>query len=297
MVFYLEVVIGILILIIGVLVIKLFLMQRSADEIAEAFAKRLEMDTNTLIDVSSRDSHIRKLAAAINVELRSLRRERHRFQQGDQELKNAITNISHDLRTPLTALWGYLELLKKEKKSETVEHYLAIIENRAQMLKSLTEELFCYSVTTAVEQKQQREKVVVQEVLQESIAAFYAVLKEHHITPDIQMPEQKLIRYLDRSALSRVLANLLNNAVKYSDGDLVITLTEAGEILFENKATKLDEVQLGKLFDRFYTVEEARNSTGLGLSIARNLVEQMEGSITADYIENRLRICIVLASV
>ena len=231
------------------------------------------------------------------MELRSLRRERHRFQQGDQELKNAITNISHDLRTPLTALWGYLELLKKEKKSETVEHYLAIIENRAQMLKSLTEELFCYSVTTAVEQKQQREKVVVQEVLQESIAAFYAVLKEHHITPDIQMPEQKLIRYLDRSALSRVLANLLNNAVKYSDGDLVITLTEAGEILFENKATKLDEVQLGKLFDRFYTVEEARNSTGLGLSIARNLVEQMEGSITADYIENRLRICIVLASV
>ena len=99
-----------------------------------------------------------------------------------------------------------------------------------------------------------------------------------------------MVRLLDSSALTRVFSNLLNNALKYSDGDLEIELTESGEIFFTNAAQGLDEVQVGKLFERFYTVDTARRSTGLGLAIAKNLVEQMGGSIGARYEDGRLRI-------
>lgn len=106
------------------------------------------------------------------------------------------------------------------------------------------------------------------------------------------MPDEKIIRCLDSAALARVFSNLLNNAVKYSEGTLYITLTKTGEIYFKNPTTKLTETQVGKLFDRFYTVSDARNSTGLGLSIAKNLVEKMGGKISASYRQNVLSICI-----
>jgi hypothetical protein len=282
---------GSLLLIIIALCIKIYLLQKAAKEIEEAFADRLITDTNTLIDISSHDRHIRDLAHAINIQLRKLREERHRFVQGDVELKNAVTNISHDLRTPLTAICGYLELLEQEEKFEAVERYIEIIANRTEVLKQLTEELFRYSVIVTTEEHK-KEQVVLNTVLEESIAAFYAALKEKEIIPDIHMPEIKVSRYLDHSALSRVFSNLLNNAMKYSDGDLDITLSETGEITFSNTASGLNEVQVGKLFDRFYTVEAARKSTGLGLAIARTLVEQMNGTINATYENDRLSICI-----
>lgn len=116
-------------------------------------------------------------------------------------------------------------------------------------------------------------------------------------SPDIQIPEAKVVRVLDRSALARVFSNLLNNAIKYSDGDLDITLSETGEIIFTNNASDLTPVQVGKLFDRFYTVEAARKSTSLGLAIAKTLVEQMKGQITAKYENHILSICIFFPEV
>jgi hypothetical protein len=283
-----------LLLIIIALCIKIYLLQKAAKEIEEDFADRLITDTNTLIAISSYDKHMRKLANAVNIQLRKLREERHRFAQGDTELKNAVTNISHDLRTPLTAICGYLELLEQEEKSETVERYIDIIANRTEALKQLTEELFRYSVIVTTEEHE-KEQVVLNTVLEESIAAFYAALNEKEITPNIHIPEIKISRYLDRSALSRVFSNLLNNAMKYSDGDLDITLSETGEITFSNMASSLNEVQVGKLFERFYTVEAARKSTGLGLAIARTLVEQMNGTIYATYENDRLSIHILFS--
>jgi hypothetical protein len=293
---WLWAVFGSLLLIIIALCIKIYLLQKAATEIEEAFADRLITDTNTLIAISSRDKHMRKLANAINIQLRKLREERHRFVQGDSELKNAVTNISHDLRTPLTAICGYLELLEQEEKSEKVERYIEIIADRTEVLKQLTEELFRYSVIITTE-GHEKEQVVINTVLEESIAAFYAALKEKEITPNIHMPERKVSRYLDRSALARVFSNLLNNAMKYSDGDLDIILSETGEITFSNMAHGLNEVQVGKLFDRFYTVEAARKSTGLGLAIARTLVEQMNGKISATYENDRLSICILFSDI
>lgn len=287
--------IGGLTVVIMMLCVKVYFMHKAIDEINEAFADRLTADTNTLIGISSNDRFLKKLAQNLNTQLRRLRVQRHRYLQGDQELKDAITNISHDLRTPLTAIYGYLDLLSGEEKSPDAQRYIRIIRNRADMLKQLTDELFDYSVMIADGEGMKREPVNVNHILEEGIAAFYTQLHEKGIVPSILMPEEKVVRCLDSDALARVFANLLNNAVKYSKGDLEITLSEKGEITFTNTAPDLDEVQVGRLFDRFYTVEAADHSTGLGLSIARTLVERMGGKIDAGYENGRLKVEINLA--
>lgn len=273
-----------------VLLVKICIMQKAAREVADAFTDRLITDTNTLITISCNDRHMRYLANTINRELRKLRTKRRRFQQGDMELKNAVTNISHDLRTPLTAICGYLELLEQEEKSEAVNRYIGIIKERVDILTRLSEELFRYSVIISTKDNIIREQVIINTVLEESIAAFYTVLTERHMIPMIQISESKVVRMLDHAALSRVFSNLLSNAIKYSDGDLQIVLSDNGKLIFSNMASGLDMIQAERLFDRFYTVETARKSTGLGLSISKTLVEQMGGSISADYENGRLSI-------
>lgn len=284
--------IGVMATIIVVLFVKIYTLQKSAKEIKNAFADRLMTETNTLIDISSNDKYMRELAASINIQLRKLREERHFFIEGNAELKNAVTNISHDLRTPLTAICGYLDLLEQEEKSTTIERYIEIIRNRADLLTELIEELFRYSVIISCERLVVREPIAINGILEESIAAFYTTLNKRGIVPNIKITQAKIVRSLDRSSLIRVFSNLLNNAIKYSDGDLDITLTDSGEVIFANTAPRLNEVQVGKLFDRFYTVEAARKSTGLGLAIARTLIEQMNGTISAKYENGRLSICI-----
>lgn len=283
-------VIGILLLLILFLSAKVYFLRKSANEISEAFRDRLAADTNTLIDISSRDRCMRKLATDINIQLRLLRSQRNLYLSGDRELKDAVTNISHDLRTPLTAICGYLELLKKEDQSDAVRRYLTIITERTEAMKALTEELFRYSVIASTSDSMELVPVNINHVLEESIAANYAALSNAGITPEIIIPKEAVHRSLNRAALIRIFNNLITNAVRYSDGDLTIELREDARISFSNTAAELDEIQVGKLFDRFYTVESARQSTGLGLSIAKILTEQMGGEISANYAGNRLSI-------
>ena len=287
---------SLLCVIIIALCIKIYLLKQSAREISIAFADRLNTDTNTLISISSHDRDMLYLADSINKQLRILRREHHRYTQGDKELKTAITNISHDLRTPLTTICGYLDVMKTMGKPPKIAEYLDIIDERAELMKQLTEELFQYSVILSTDSSGEKEDVLINQVLEDSIMGYYAVLNEKGITPQVSITEQKIMRKLNKVSLSRIFSNLISNAVKYSDGDLEITLSDTGEIIFANTAKVLSPVQTERLFDRFYTVETARHSTGLGLSIARTLVEQMEGSISAEYKENILYIKLIFSS-
>lgn len=274
----------------AILLLKWVLLRASLREVSRELAEKLRTDTNTLISLSSGDRAVRALAAQMNLQLQALRRERLRLQKGDAELKNAITNVSHDLRTPLTAICGYLELLEKEEHSEKARRYLAVIRERSQTMRDLTEELFRYSMTAAAAEEMTYQPISVKAVLEQSIAGFYGSLTEKGISPEICLPNGPVGRNLDPAALRRVFDNLLNNALKYSDGDLQVSLTEAGEAVFSNAAGNLDCVQTQRLFDRFYTVETASGSAGLGLSIARMLVEKMGGEIGAEYRGGRLRI-------
>ena len=281
---------GALAVLVLLLLLRLAGLQKSLDELREFFAQNITEESNGLIRLSSRDPHIRRCAAELNRTLRELREQRHRYLSGDRELKNAVINVSHDLRTPLTAICGYQELLEREELPPDAARYVAVIGERAEAMRSLCEELFRYSLVSSDEGQLHPEVLSLNAALQESLAAAYTMLKERGIIPEISLPPTEVQRTLDRAALLRVFSNLLSNAAKYSDGDLHVTLSGNGTIRFENTASSLSEVEVGRLFDRFFTVDSARKSTGLGLAISRTLVERMGGSISASLIDSRLSI-------
>ena len=269
--------------------IKVALLRHGIKALRQDLVERRGQDTNTLLSLPCRDRELRRLASALNQELRALRQERLRYQQGDKELKEAVVNISHDLRTPLTAISGYLQLLQGQDLPPDTRRYLEQIESRTESMKRLTEELFRYSVVVS-EENLAREPVDLRRAVEEALLSFYGALEGRGIEPQVRLPEEKVERLLDPAAVNRVLGNILTNALKYSAGDLEVTLEESGRLTFSNSAPGLDPVAAGRLFDRFYTVEAARNSTGLGLSIAKELTQRMGGEMGAELHNGRLTV-------
>lgn len=288
---WLGILCGILALAVIALTIKICMLKKSIKEICDGFEHSLHTDTNVQVSVSSRDETVRTLAKTINIQLSELRRIKRQYENGDQELKDAITNISHDLRTPLTAIWGYLDLLEKKNLREDEKRYVEQIRNRSEALRQLTEELFRYSVISSTPEMSY-ENVDMRRVVEETLISFEGALQEAKIIPDVQLPATPIWRRLDSTALTRIFSNIINNAIKYTDGDFSIVLKENGSVTFSNTAKELNTVEVGKLFDRFYTVDSARKSTGLGLSIAKLLTERMKGSIKAEYVSDKLNIVV-----
>ena len=196
--------IAVLLCIVAALSLKIFLMKKSVRTVSREFSRRLATDTNTLIDIPHQDSAVRELAGNINEQLRLLRKERRRFQQGDIELKEAVTDISHDLRTPLTAICGYLELLRQEETTVDGKRYLNQVENRVEAMKKLTEELFRYSLMSSSRQLRP-EKLDMKIALEDSLLSFYGTIKQKGLAPDISFPETPVYRFLDPSLLNRIL--------------------------------------------------------------------------------------------
>ena len=272
---------------------KVALLRHGIKGLRRDLVERRGQETNTLLSLPCRDRELRRLASALNDELRALRQERLRYQQGDKELKEAVVNISHDLRTPLTAISGYLQLLQGQDLPPDAQRYLEQIESRTESMKRLTEELFRYSVVVS-EENLAREPVDLRRAVEEALLSFYGALEGRGIEPQVRLPETPVIRQLDPAAVNRVLGNILTNALKYSAGDLEVTLEESGRLTFSNAAPGLDPVAAGRLFDRFYTVEAARNSTGLGLSIAKELTQRMGGEMGAELHNGRLTVWLEL---
>lgn len=285
-------IIAILLLIVIALVLRIRAIYRATDDIINDFRFALENETNSKIRINTSDKHMRQMAVHLNEELTKLRESEIRFSRGNNELKSAIVNISHDLRTPLTAISGYLDLLENEDKNPEVKKYIDIIGDRVEVLKSLTEELFKYSVVTSTVDEFSPVELSLNSELETALAGLYGAFVERGITPEINIPEEKVMRVIDRKSLQRIFSNILSNALKYSEGDLYVELKTTGEIVFRNKATSISATDVGKLFNRFFTVESSRQSTGLGLSIAKLLTEKNGGSIDAELVNNNLQITI-----
>ena len=268
------------------LTIKLYFIKKSVKEIRVSINKIIKADTNQLLTISSSDRDIKKLTNDLNKELQDLRKEKLQYQNGNQELKKIITNISHDMRTPLTAIRGYIDLMKENKEKQN--EYIKIIEKKTEELTLLTDQLFDFSKTMDIGVKIEKEKCCINEILEETLANMYSFFKEKQIEPKLEICEQKIYRNLDRHSIIRIFENILSNVCKYSDGDFRVTLNEKGIITFSNKATSLDVTTVQKIFDRYFTVENAKKSTGLGLSISKQLVELNGGEISAKYVDGYL---------
>lgn len=275
------------------LIIKIAAMRISLKELRLDFEERADLDSDTLIGVASRDRRICELASCINETLTKMRGAFHLYQQGDKNVRNVITNVAHDIRTPLTAICGYLELAKRLDKSPELEEYMNVIGERADHMKQLTQELFDYMVNNDMDIPEEKEDVFINRVLEDTVMNFYPSFLKKGIKPEVNITEEKIVRNLYPSYVERIINNLVSNAVKYSDGDLEISLSETGTMKIINSASSLDKVKVEKLFDRYYTVENGTSvSTGIGLSIVRSFAEKMDCPIKAEYDNGKLIIVV-----
>lgn len=284
-----------------ILIIKIYLNNKDIKKIGENLEEILTNDTNNLITVSTSNKQIKKVAGKLNTELKKLRKVKIQYENGSEELKRTITNISHDMRTPLTAISGYIELMENNieaedknsknkiiRKEENKQKYLKIIKRKTNELIELTEQLFKFSTTMDTLWKIDKENCCINEILEEILAEYYSIFKKENIVPEITICNEMIYKNLNKNSLIRIFENILSNMIKYSDGNFKIRLERSGKIIFSNKAKKLDTTTVQKIFDRYFTVENAKNVTGVGLSIAKQLVEINEGNIIAKYMDGNL---------
>ena len=288
MIISMYIIITILIIILVFMIIKLYFIRKSLKEIQNSISEILSTDTNNLLTISSSDKEIINLANSLNFELKNLREEKLQYENGNQELKTVMTNISHDMRTPLTAISGYIELIKENNDENKKKKYIEIIERKTNDLILLTEQLFDFSKTMDMKINIRKEKCCINEIIEESLVNYYSIFKKNNIVPKIEICNKKIYKYVDKNTIIRVFENILFNISKYSNGDFKVVLDEYGRITFSNRATSLDATTVQKIFNRYFTVENAKKSTGLGLSIAKQLIELNDGTISAKYIKNHL---------
>lgn len=239
------------------------------------------------VDIALLDKDIEELAGNINqlIDL-AVQSNRDRI-RSDRELRQAIANMSHDLRTPLTAIIGYTKLLEVSSVTdEKRQEYMSIIRATADRLHTLLHEFFELSLVQSTEYHLKLEPVQMNALLWEVLTGFYDQFIENQIEPDLQITDEPLIADVDPSAVKRVFENLISNVIRHTTGNVAISLKEnEGNILLiiRNQADNLREQDIDKLFDRFYTADRSRSSrrTGLGLSIAYSLMLKMNGRLTA----------------
>ena len=268
------------------LIVKLFIIKKTIREIEKSFTYILESDTNNIVTISSLDKDIKNLTINLNKNLVELRKQKLQYKNGNQELKKIITNISHDLRTPLTALKGYIDLIKQEKLSDNQKKYLKIIQKKSDEITELTGQLFEFSkIVDTLENNIniKKEECCINEILEETLVNFYCIFKEKSIIPTIKITDKKMYKTINKVSIVRIFENILSNVSKYSNGNFKVEMNEDGIITFSNKATSLDATTVQKIFDRYFSVENAKESTGIGLSIAKQLVELNNGTIKAAY--------------
>ena len=283
----------IILFITSIISIKYILLKLSLNKLYKDFELIINSDTNNLLTISCNDKNLKEFINKLNKNLKKLRKLELEYNQGNINLKHTITNISHDLRTPLTAIKGYLDILDKKNFTKEQIKYFNIINTKVNDLVNLTEELFNYSKILDKTYLIKKEQVCLNIVLEEVLCSYYDLFKNNNIIPKIDITSNKIIKEIDLICFKRIIENIISNLLKYSNKSIYIKLDNTGSITFINKTKKLDKVSVGKIFDRYFTVESSKKSNGIGLSIAKELVILNNGEISAKYINNKLIIKIV----
>ena len=222
-----------------------------------------------------------ELLACLNELLELRQRERADYRRKEQELRRQIANVSHDLRTPLTSILGYLQLLEGEDlPPEKRREYFQVIGGRARTLQAFIAAFYDLSRIEGGELPLEREKVDLARALSDQLAAAYGQIEEAGLTMEVEIADRLPPVWADGGAVTRIFSNLLTNALRHGTGTLSVRLYQEGGCVvsaFTNRADDLTAEDAAHVFERFYTADKMRTgqSTGLGLAIVRALVERM----------------------
>ncbi len=279
-----------------VAVIKIALLRRGYDELTDNIEDQVKGKTQIPVTLTTTDPLARRTAETLNHELTKLQDLRNEYLDGNRKVAQAVTEISHDIRTPLTAINSYLDLMKDEENEALKQEYLERIKSRTLSLSDLADELFKYSTSTdptrypVQSEEASSEPIDICRTLEECILSFYAAFKGKGIEPEIELPDEPVYVLCDKKSANRIFENIISNAIKYANDSLCVRLNSDGTAVFSNPAPDLTPVSAAKLFDRYFTVKEGSNSTGLGFSIAKELIVRNGGTIESELIDGVLSI-------
>ncbi len=260
-----------------------------------------EKDTNMLLATDTNLADIGRLKRNINRFLVQGHLRRREAVKKEQMISDTYTNLSHDIRTPLTSLDGYFQLLREEDDEKQQEHYIAIIQERITSLKDMLEELFMFTKLKNDSFKLELSNCCVSRLLKQTVFSYYDEWKKQGIEPEISLCDETVFILANTQALRRVFQNIIKNALVHGQKSIRIEMKKpddevSGEnnsidrstgqvcISISNDVENPGEIDVSKVFERFYKADEARSvsSSGLGLSIAKELVERMGGQIRAE---------------
>ena len=260
-------------------------------EIKRAYKQLVDLNnrkTEKKLDLVFWDKDFEQLAIEINAQIDLTKQENAKKRRKENELKQAIANISHDIRTPLTSILGYIQFLELDELShDEKKEYTAIVKSGALRLKVLLEDFFELSIIESADYVLKDEKIKMNNLVLEILVGFYEQFNHKNLEPVIHIPEEEISLIADPSAVKRVIENLVLNAIKHSDGNVEIRLKKsqsAIQVIISNTANQISEHDLNYLFDRFYKADKTRTGigTGLGLSIAKSLMVKMDGDLHAE---------------
>jgi signal transduction histidine kinase len=241
---------------------------------------------------------IKELAEAWNQLMDQFQVDFERIEFLEEERKRMVANISHDLRTPLTSLLGYIEAMRNDSTLTTEEkdEFLQIITNKGNSLLKLLQGFFELAKLEANDFKLNLQKIDLVQIISEVLVGFYPAFVKADIVPVINMPDEPFYVKADVDCLERILNNLLSNALRYGqDGkDIGVAIREEGNLVWVDvwdRGKGISKEDMLHIFERLYTGAASRNTstqgTGLGLTIAKNLVEKHGGKITVTSVPNK----------
>jgi len=282
-----NILIFVLVLAVATLIFSFATLEKNLREAKKQLDRMKENESKTRITLSSPNRAAEELFAAINQVLDLREGSLADFHRQERSLREQISNVSHDLRTPLTSILGYLQLLESPDLSEEERRqYLKVIESRAKALQNLITSFYDLTRIEGGSYPLEREQVDLYRVLSELAAEYYNDLERSGLVVEIDLKEGLPPVWGDNAAVARVFTNLIGNALKHGRGVLRISLCRVGDALvteFSNDGENLTQEDAAHVFDRFYTADKTRSArdTGLGMSIVRALVEQMGHEVTA----------------
>lgn len=294
----LWIIIIILLIALAGLITLYLLLSREIKNISNQLYEHNKTHTNSKILLSFSNKGLEGLAQNINKTLEEKQKIEIEYKGMDKELRQAIANMSHDLRTPLTSIMGYIQLIEDDKTpEEDKKQYLDIVKRRGSTLQGLIESFYDMSRLEAREYKLELKPVNLYNIMCDMIAAFYNDFVNKSIEPIIEIQENIPMVIADENGVKRIVSNLIQNMLRYGNKHVHISLKQEKNSIvstFENDATGLTQEDLTHLFERFFTADRTRSgkSTGLGLAITKQLVEQMGHSIKAELQNGRLGLII-----